>query len=126
MPPECKVKSYPRTCLECNQNAVYSAEIVYQLQAKHDAHSCCFQIPHLVVDKCQRCGEELFTSRTNHQVTEALRESLGLLHPEDILHRVGDLGLTQNSFAERIGLDPEVVSCWLNGLVIQTRRDPFG
>jgi len=34
---------------------------------------------------------------------------------------LGELGLTQRNFAERLGVAPETVSRWLNGVCIQTR-----
>ena len=114
-------KPYPRTCAECGEVAVQPTEIAYDAQVKHDGRTHRFHIPRLVIDKCQRCGEELFTNRTNHQITAALRDFLGLLQPEDIRRRLVDLGLTQRSFAERIGVAPETVSRWLNGLAIRTR-----
>jgi transcriptional regulator with XRE-family HTH domain len=48
-------------------------------------------------------------------------EFLGLLQPQDMRRRIGELGLTQRSFAERLGVAPETVSRWLNGLCIRTR-----
>ena len=114
-------KPYPRTCAECGEVAVQPTEITYDAQVKHDGRTHRFQIPRLIIDKCQRCGEELFTSRTNDQITAALREFLGLLQPADIRRRLVELGLTQRSFAKRIGVAPETVSRWLNSLAIQTR-----
>ena len=114
-------KPYPRTCAECGEVTVQATEIAYDAQVKHDGRTHRFQIPRLVIDKCQRCGEELFTNRTNDQITTALREFLGLLQPDHIRQRLAELGLSQRLFAQRLGVAPESVSRWLNGLAIQTR-----
>ncbi len=114
-------KPYPRSCVECGEIAVQPTEIAYDAQVKHDGRTHRFQIPRLVIDKCQRCGEELFTSRTNDQITAALRDFSGLLQPAEIRRRLVELGLTHRSFANRLEVAPETVSRWLNGLAIQTR-----
>ena len=121
MPAKRKAKPYPRACLECGQHAVQPAEIVYDVQVKHDGQTHRFQIPCLVIDKCQLCGEEPFTRRTNGQITAAVREFLAILQPEDIRRHLAERGLTQRLFAERIGVAPKTVSRWLSGLAIQTR-----
>ena len=114
-------KPYPRTCTECGEATVRAEEIGYEAQVKHDGRTHRFYVPHLVVDKCQRCGEMVFTTRTNDQITAGLRDFLGLLQPDDIRRRLVELDLTQRAFAERMGVAPETVSRWLNGLAIQTR-----
>jgi putative zinc finger/helix-turn-helix YgiT family protein len=116
-----KLKPYPRGCTECGETAVMSADIAYDAEVKHDGRLHGFHISRLTIDKCQRCGEEFFTNGTDEQIGTALRESLGLLQPQDIRRRLGELGLTQRGFAERLGVAPETVSRWLNGLNIQTR-----
>ena len=119
--PNFKSKPYPRGCTECGETAVMPADIAYDAEVKHDGRLHRFRISRLTIDKCQRCGEEFFTNRTDEQIATALRESLGLLQPQDIRRRLGELGLTQRGFAERLGVAPETVSRWLNGLSIQTR-----
>ncbi|MBC8869104.1 MAG: helix-turn-helix domain-containing protein [Planctomycetes bacterium] len=116
-----KTKPHPRVCTECGETTVTPAEIAYDAEVKHDGRLHRFHISRLTIDRCQRCGEEFFTNRTDEQITTALREFLGLLRPQDIRRRLGELGLTQQTFAERLGVAPETVSQWLNGLSIQTR-----
>jgi len=97
------------------------ADIAYDAEVKHDGRLHRFRISRLTIDKCQACGEEFFTNCTDEQITAALRDFLGLLQPHDILRRLSELGMTQQRFAERLGVAPETVSRWLNGLSIQTR-----
>ena len=104
------------------------AVISYDAEVKHDGRlhrfpvpRSPFPVPRLTIDKCQRCGEEFFTNLADEQIAAALREFLGLLQPHDIRRRLDKLGLTQRSFAARLGVAPETVSRWLNGLCIQTR-----
>lgn len=120
-PANLNAKPHPRCCTACGETAVMSAEIAYDAEVRHDGRLHRFPIHRLTIDKCQRCGEEFFTNRTDEQIAAALREFLGLLQPEDIRQRLGDLGLTQKDFAERLGVAPETVSRWLHGLSIQTR-----
>ena len=114
-------KPYPRLCTACGRAAVTPADIAYDAEVKHDGRLHRFRISRLTIDKCQACGEESFTNCTDEQITTALREFLGLLQPHDIRRRLSELGMTQQRFAERLGVAPETVSRWLNGLSIQTR-----
>lgn len=114
-------KPYPRICTHCGETAVMPADISYVAEVKHDGRRHRFPISRLTIDKCQRCGEEFFTNRTDEQIAAGLREFLGLLQPQDIRRRLDELELTQRSFASRLGVAPETVSRWLNGLSIQTR-----
>lgn len=116
-----KAKPYPRLCTECGETAVMPAEIAHDVEVRHDGRLHRLHIPRLTIDKCPRCGEEFFTNRTDDQIAAALRELLGLLQPQDIRRRVGEWGLTQRSFADRLGVAPETVSRWLHGSTIQTR-----
>jgi hypothetical protein len=107
-----KAKPYRRMCTQCGETAVMSADIAYDAEVKHDGRLHRFPISRLAIDKCQRCGEEFFTNRTDEQIAAALRDHLGLLQPQDIRRRLDELGLTQRSFAARLGVAPETVSRW--------------
>jgi hypothetical protein len=104
-----KSKPDARGCTECGETAVISADIAYDAEVRHDGRLHTFHVSRLKIDKCQRCGEEFFTNRTDDQIATALREFLGLLQPQDIRRRLGELALTQRGFAERLGVAPETV-----------------
>ena len=114
-------KPYPRRCGECGQEAVFPTLISYDAEVRHDGQLHGFHIQALHIDKCQKCGEEFFTNRTDEQISAGLRAHLGLLQPEEIRTRLAELGLSQADFANRMGVGPEMVSRWINGLAIQTR-----
>jgi len=74
-------KPFPRLCPECGQTQVYPAKIPYDAEVKHDGRMYSFQIPALEVNKCAPCGEIFFSNVTDDQISQALREHLGLLSP---------------------------------------------
>jgi putative zinc finger/helix-turn-helix YgiT family protein len=116
-----KEKAYPRRCGSCGASAVVRKHMRYAAEVKHDGKLHRFRVARLGYDKCRQCGEEFFTSRTDEQITSALREHLGLLQPEEIRQRLVELGFSQRAFAERLGVAAESVSRWLNGVAVQTR-----
>ena len=114
-------KTFPRRCPECGKPDLWPATISYRAEVKHDGRLHRFRVPKLQVNRCGACGEVVFSNVTDEQVSEALREHLSLLKPEQIRERLVALGLKQREFAHRIGVAPETVSRWLGGLQIQSR-----
>ncbi|MBU4270930.1 MAG: type II toxin-antitoxin system MqsA family antitoxin [Planctomycetes bacterium] len=114
-------KPFPRRCPECGKVEVQPATIAYDAEVKHDGRLYAFRISRLQVNKCGACGEVLFSNVGNDQVTQALREHLMLLSPEQIRDALSKLGLRQKDFAERIGVAAETVSRWISGMHIQSR-----
>ena len=114
-------KPFPRRCPECGKIEVQPATIAYDAEVKHDGRLYTFQIPGLQVNKCAACGEILFTNVTDDQISQALREHLALLLPQQIRDAIRSLGLTQKDFGERIGVAPETISRWISGTHIQSR-----
>jgi hypothetical protein len=113
---------FPLPCPECGKVAVQRATIAYDAEVKHDGRLHTFPIPELHVTKCGECGEVLFDSVTDDQISAALRTHLGLLSPVEIRERLNTLGLTQKEFCERArGIAPATLSRWLSGLYIQNR-----
>jgi putative zinc finger/helix-turn-helix YgiT family protein len=112
---------FPQRCPECGKGDVRPGVMPYNARAKHDGSVYTFSIAALKVNKCQSCGEIFFDNTTDDQISQGLREHLGLLSPEEIRRRLGQLGLTQKEFAERISIAPETVSRWLSGTHIQSR-----
>lgn len=114
-------KPYPRRCAECGKVAVAATTISYNAEVKHDGKLHKFHIPKLKIDKCQSCGEEFFTNSTDEQISASLRSVIGLLHPEEIRHQLGLLGISQRTLAEHLRIAQETVSRWMTGLAIQNR-----
>jgi hypothetical protein len=67
----------------------------YDAEVRHDGRLHAFRISKLRVDRCGACGEILFTNATDEQISDALREHLRLLSPEEIRERLETLGMTQ-------------------------------
>lgn len=97
------------------------AVISYNARVKHDGSVYAFVIPELRVWKCTSCGDVLFDDATNEQVSQGLREHLGLLSPQEIRDRIRSLGLTQRAFSGLLPIAEETVSRWLSGAYIQSR-----
>ena len=95
--------------------------MAYDAQIRHDATLHQFSVPDLPIDRCDVCGEIFFTNRTHDHLYSVLRTRLGLLQPEEIRDALTNLGVTQAEFAARIGVTPENVADWSEGLVVQSR-----
>ncbi len=76
-------KQFPRRCPECGKTDVCPDVIPYNARAKHDGSVYAFPIAALKVNKCQSCGEVFFDNATDDQISQGLREHLGLLSPEE-------------------------------------------
>jgi len=114
-------KPYPRHCPECGKVEVHPATIPYDAEVKHDGRLYRFHIPALQVNQCAACGETFFTNSTDDQISQALRDHLSLLSPEQIREALRALGLKQKELSDRIGVAPETVSRWIGGTHIQSR-----
>ncbi len=73
---------FPRPCPECGKEELYPAAIAYDAEARHDGRRYAFHIPALQVNQCRACGEVLFSNATGDQISQALREHVGLLAPQ--------------------------------------------
>jgi DNA-binding transcriptional regulator YiaG len=80
-----------------------------------------FHIPTLHVNKCAACGEISFGNMADNEISQALREHLGLLSPQDIKQGIKARRLNQKQFGEAIGVAAETISRWLSGTHIQSR-----
>jgi putative zinc finger/helix-turn-helix YgiT family protein len=114
-------KPFPRHCPECGKLEVQPAIIPYDAEVKHDGRLYAFLIPALQVNRCAACGEVLFSNVTDNQISQALREHLTLMSPQQIREALRALGLKQKELGDRIGVAPETISRWISGTHIQSR-----
>lgn len=114
-------RPFPRPCPECGKEEVYATTIPYDAEVKHDGRLHKFHIVALQVNKCVACGEILFDNVTDDQISQALRDHLGLLSPQQIREALRTLGLKQKGLGDRIGVAPETISRWISGTHIQSR-----
>ena len=99
---------------------VHPDTIPYTARVKHDGTLYAIEVASLHVLKCRSCGEVLFDSVTDEQISQSLRDHLQLLSPREIRDKLNALSLTQKEFAQRLRLAPETVSRWLSGAYIQS------
>ncbi len=95
--------------------------MAYNAKVNHDGRVYELAIADLRVPKCSACGEMVFSTRVDEQISDALRASLYLLTPEQIQQARHKLGLGVGELAERLGVSEESVYQWESGLQIQSR-----
>ena len=115
------MKPFPWKCGHCRQKAVNPASVPYEVEAEHDGRRYSVVISDLVTPKCDNCGELVLTATANEQITDALREQVGLLTPSRIRAGREELGLTQEQFAEKLRIASATVSRWETGAQVQQR-----
>ena len=108
-------------CSECGKIEVYPAAIHHDASVKHDNCLYTISISSLHVLRCRSCGDVLFDDATDDQISQALREHLVLLSPQEIRAGIRRLGLSPKEFSEQIRIAAETVSRWLRGANIQSR-----
>lgn len=112
---------YPRKCNACAQKRVVMATIDYTAEVRHDGRLYEFVVPKLHIEVCEACGEKVFTEQVDAQINHALRNHIGLLHPEEIKANLKRIAMNQKKVAESLGLAEATLSRWLNGTQIQSR-----
>jgi putative zinc finger/helix-turn-helix YgiT family protein len=120
--PEIQEKALPLTCGHCREAAVRRVVLPYTTEAEHDGRLYTVTVPDLEVLRCENCGETLLDTPANRRITEALRQQLELLRPEEIRRRREELGLSQREMAEHMNVPEAFVARWESGGQIQ-RRD---
>ena len=114
-------RPFPWPCSNCMTATVVPAVGPYSIAAKHDGTLYDLSMPEFKAPRCSTCGQMIIDHDADEQINDELRSRLGLLSPTEISARIGQLGLKQKEFAERLGVAPETVSRWVNGLMIQSR-----
>jgi putative zinc finger/helix-turn-helix YgiT family protein len=119
--PEQKGRPFPWPCSDCFTRTVVPAVIEYTAKVKHDGTVYELHFPAFEIPRCQTCGETYTTAAVDEQINDALRSRLRLLAPAQIRKGIEQLGLQQQEFAERLGVAPETISRWVNGVLMQSR-----
>jgi putative zinc finger/helix-turn-helix YgiT family protein len=113
---------YPRVCPACRQREVRPAKIERTLKVRYDGAKYEIIVRDLPVERCGHCGEVTFSNDADQAIDRALRDHIGLLHPEEIRANRKTLDLTQAQFAEQIGCAHETLSRWETGTITQSRH----
>ncbi len=120
-PPAGRDRPFPWRCVDCRAKEVFPQMTDYTSTVKHDGRAYTVHIPDLEIPTCRQCGEQIFTVGTDDRIVAALRTQLGLLAPEEMQRRRGQLELTQQEMAEQLGVAKETISRWETGALIQSR-----
>lgn len=116
-------RPYPWRCHECRQLTVQRVTEHRDAKATYEGRQYAFEVKDFPVDRCTNCGAGTTGIEADDAINRALRDHLGLLHPEQIREHRRALGLTQQKLAEQIGCAAETLSRWENGSVIQSRSN---
>ncbi|MCL4197720.1 MAG: hypothetical protein KJZ69_09545 [Phycisphaerales bacterium] len=114
-------RPYPRKCFACRQRAVDRVYEPRTVTAKYDGRSYTLEIARFPIDRCRHCGEEALTNAADDAINRALRETLHLLEPDQLVANCQAIGLSRRELARDIGFAEESVSRWVNGAVLQSR-----
>lgn len=114
-------RPYPHRCAACGQTTVNAVQIPYDARVRHDGKLHTFHIPSLRIDQCDHCGEQYFIAETDEQISVGLCRHLGMQTVDEIRAGIKKCGVSQNMFAEHLGIAAETVSRWLDDGVTQTR-----
>lgn len=119
--PNKKCRPFPWRCSDCREKAIFPKPTDFTITVKHDGRPYEVRISGLEIPTCRNCGEQVFTGVEDDRITEALREQINLLKPEEIRRRRKELELNQQELAEQLGVAKETISRWESGAVIQSR-----
>jgi putative zinc finger/helix-turn-helix YgiT family protein len=118
---ESRVRPFPWPCGNCGTRTVVPAVIDHTAKVKHDGLIYELHLPNVEVPRCQTCGATYPTDAIDDKVSDALRERRRLLTPDQIKEGIKAVDLNQQEVAERLGVAPETISRWVNGVLIQSR-----
>ena len=118
-PTTAKARPFPWRCVGCGAMEVYPIATDYTAAMKHDTHIYAIRVPDLAIPTCGKCGSQTFSIGDDDRLFEALRSRIGLLTPQEI--RQGRGGKSPNQLAAEVGVDPETISRWEEGAMIQSR-----
>ncbi len=114
-------KPYPWKCGNCGRRSVKPAMIPYSVDMEHDGRTYSVNIAELKAPRCEECGEVVLDDHANRQISDAFRQQIGLLTPQQIRENRERLGNTQKELAAVLGIAEATLSRWETGAQIQQR-----
>jgi putative zinc finger/helix-turn-helix YgiT family protein len=106
----------------CRERAVAPTTLpIYKSEVAHDGRTYAVDVKDLEVLQCVRCGEMVLDDAANRRVSDALREKVGLLFPDEIRAKREALGLTQKQLASLLCVSECTLSRWETGSQLQQR-----
>ncbi len=109
---------YPKKCAECGGDVrVSSSPIPFEIRGET------IEVSGLEHGLCSQCGEVYLsldaTETLQREAVRILKQSKGLLSPDEIKELRRSLGLSQAGFEELLGVGPKTVVRWEKGTVFQ-------
>ena len=95
--------------------------IDYTVAIDHDGRKYFVSIPNLSVPKCSNCGSISIDDEADSQIEAAFRQEAKLLTPRAIRAGREAEGLTQQAFADLLGVAASTLSRWETGAQVQQR-----
>jgi DNA-binding transcriptional regulator YiaG len=114
-------RAFSPKCIMCRQRAMALTPVHYSAKIDHDGRTYDVDIPALEVPKCANCGNFVLDDEANKQIDAVFRRQASLLTPEEIKKGIESLGMSQQAFADRLGISPSTLSRWVTGAQIQQR-----
>lgn len=114
-------RPFPWKCGACGRLAIVREVFAHSCQCAYDGRMYTVSVPNLAAPRCTHCGETIFDDAANERITQALREVVGVLSPEQIRTNREALGLTKEQLASRLGIAAATISRWESGYEIQQR-----
>jgi putative zinc finger/helix-turn-helix YgiT family protein len=97
------------------------APVPFSTKVSHDGRQYDVEIPSLVVPKCSNCGNISLDEEANRAIDAAFRRQAKLLTPEEIRSGRERFNLSQQEFADLLGVSVSTLSRWETGTQIQQR-----
>ena len=114
-------RAFSPKCIMCRQRTMALTPVHYSAKIDHDGRTYDVDIPDLEVPKCANCGNFVLDHEANKQIDTAFRRQASLLTSEEIRKGIESLGMSQQAFADRLGISPSTLSRWVTGAQIQQR-----
>jgi putative zinc finger/helix-turn-helix YgiT family protein len=114
-------KPFPWKCGNCGNRSVVPATIRYSIDMEHDGRTYSVTVDDLAAPRCERCGEVVLDDAANHRISDAFRQQIGLLTPQEIRGNRERLEKTQRELAAALGIAEATLSRWETGAQIQQR-----
>ena len=116
------MRPFPWKCENCGKRAVYGDKhSLYTQSMDHDGRTYQVNVADLDVLKCRECGFVALENTALRRLSDALRETVGLLQPAEIRAHRERLGLTQRELARYLQIAEATLSRWETGAQIQQR-----
>jgi putative zinc finger/helix-turn-helix YgiT family protein len=95
--------------------------VSYTTTIEHDGRTYSITVPDLEIPRCSKCGAMVRDDASNRRISDALRQQIGLLTPEQIRQNRDALDLSQKQLSGMLGIAESTLSRWETGAQIQQR-----